>query len=731
MGVKTKITNKGIKEVPLSDSRLLVEVPFHLSSSGFFNNNNLTGVGTINGIDITTITGSAIPANVLLVAKAGGQYTTINSALSASSPGQVVLVYPGTYSESFSIPSNVKVSGFPTSRDVIVAGGSASGSRVVFSSGGGVLADCVVVGPTEGTDPAVDAESVITGIANLANVVFSGTYSSGSAIKGTGGGELLLANIFHNGGRYENFIEQINGNSFFDNILLNQGSCTSAIKISGSNAFCVAKQVSFVEQYSSAENGIELGTSATLQLNLFSSLEVSNPVNNAIFISGEAIELDIMSSHLHANSLGFFVDSSLNGSGTNVYLNGVDLKLEEFDAPLDWIMNATLAGTRLDTGVQNDRKYNIFTELSVGVPGKGSESSFGRGDSSVLGMVFISSSSAGGFIDRTSDLQNRTSGTANLFDQVSSGSVTYIGTSGSFVRKFHNIKLDINSVGVTGSGQLSFEYLSGNTGGNIWKNVNFMASDASFPYTQRDIRIFDNDNAKQIRFDIDEFDNWVTGTVGNSTGYFLRAKVSSSITTSPSLSRVKIGEHRTEINSDGFEEFFGRAEVQKLIPGINLGAVVDLVGATPANGPIDISSNINLRAFDNRFNSNATDGFGQLLTLPYGVDTSRKLTLRVGFYGTSDTAGAAQFQFSHTTQISDGFNINNGSNTEVTTIKNVSIGSNRSNLLQVVDFDFRLPRQDDKTLFAYSLKRNGSAGGDTYGGNIIIAFIECYGYFWN
>ena len=53
----------------------------------------------------------ASPAGQITVATVGADFTTITAGLAAASAGDAVLVYPGTYAESVTIPANVMLRG--------------------------------------------------------------------------------------------------------------------------------------------------------------------------------------------------------------------------------------------------------------------------------------------------------------------------------------------------------------------------------------------------------------------------------------------------------------------------------------------------------------------------------------------------------------------------------------------------------------------------------------------
>lgn len=94
--------------------------------------NALTGVESGSG-------GAAAPApaagTTLRYPTAGGvsSYGTITAALAAASSGDVCLVGPGTYAESFTIPDGVRVIGYPLAQQVIISGSDTTSTRVTIS----------------------------------------------------------------------------------------------------------------------------------------------------------------------------------------------------------------------------------------------------------------------------------------------------------------------------------------------------------------------------------------------------------------------------------------------------------------------------------------------------------------------------------------------------------------------------------------------------------------------
>lgn len=57
--------------------------------------------------------------NTIVVAKSGGDYTTITAAIAAAANGDIILICPGTYSESFTIAADVSLFGFGQEQTVV------------------------------------------------------------------------------------------------------------------------------------------------------------------------------------------------------------------------------------------------------------------------------------------------------------------------------------------------------------------------------------------------------------------------------------------------------------------------------------------------------------------------------------------------------------------------------------------------------------------------------------
>jgi microcystin-dependent protein len=109
-----------------------------LASQGAFGNNAPAGSADIKLVGNTiysSISGNApvalalVPAHTLTVSATGADYTTVQAAINAASAGDLIRVFPGTYTEQVTVNKAVTLSG--TSRELCIITGSLTGGSIV------------------------------------------------------------------------------------------------------------------------------------------------------------------------------------------------------------------------------------------------------------------------------------------------------------------------------------------------------------------------------------------------------------------------------------------------------------------------------------------------------------------------------------------------------------------------------------------------------------------------
>lgn len=256
-------------------------------------------------------------------------YATITAALSAAISGDSILIGPGTYNENITIPDGVRVIGTTPAQDIIIAGADTTSSRVTIL-GTGTLRECTVIGPSSGSNPAIDVTAASA--ANLIviyTVVLVGGGGSGNAITvGASGALCLMYSCFHNGGAFGgNWLETTGTDIFIANGFANAGSVGGAYwyangsaKLNFSNNWTMR---SFV---SSAGSAVHLGANSSLTGKF--SLEQPSNATTGLWIDGDGVTLELLGCDFKAATNDFRVSSGLTGAGTTIFMQSCNFRQE-------------------------------------------------------------------------------------------------------------------------------------------------------------------------------------------------------------------------------------------------------------------------------------------------------------------------------------------------------------------------------------------------------------------
>ncbi len=319
-----------------------------------------------------------------------------------------------------------------------------------------------------------------------------------------------------------------------------------------------------------------------------------------------------------------------NGSGSLEFRSSsLDLGLCDVN---DW---SKITGAIYNTE-QGETKFDIIEELSVGKPGAGRESSFGEGDSTSIQMLaYTYDDGLTSYTDITDEAKSK-EGSTFAFPGLDTNDALYISITSKLEDdsdwvKFLNIKVNVTTA--LSGGEIVAEYWDGSS----WTEFNHMSTISGGKYLSYAKAIFERTGNEQIRFDKDIISDWTKNDpVSYGTDlYWIRFRVSSALSTAPEFESIKIGTNRTEVNEDGFLEFFGAARPTEYIsfeagdfhPASN----------SPGNQDIYLSDNLDAGRIENSFASGVTDRSTLVVPLPQYIDTSCKIKCNAAFM--SDTAG--------------------------------------------------------------------------------------------
>lgn len=284
-----------------------------------------------------------------------------------------------------------------------------------------------------------------------------------------------------------------------------------------------------------------------------------------------------------------------------------------------------------------DEATVFYSEVAVGRPEDGKEAIFGEGDSYTRGMLFYSyNASTTNYTNRTSDVITPDDGNTATFDGTAIDNALYLTTTltnrnGSNI-KYLGAKDKISTAGVGGS--YIFEYWNGGS----WVEMKRMVVTSSSNYLMTE-SIFDNIGQYQVRYDDSVDSSWVPNDpMGLGENYYwVRVRITSSPSVLPVFDQIKIHSNRSEINEDGYLEYFGKARPISQLPVIY--GSFQAAANSPSNQDIYLSDNLDVGMVENDFVNSATDRTAMAFNIPLDLDTSCPVRFRISYFGTA--AGTA------------------------------------------------------------------------------------------
>ncbi len=356
------------------------------------------------------------------------------------------------------------------------------------------------------------------------------------------------------------------------------------------------------------------------------------------------------------NTKALVIEASGSGTALDVFNFNIknsityDLEVKSSDGTF------TGAGNRIDTTkmslnsgsainsahmslVTGDEAFEVLGELHVGTPEFPAESVFGEGDSYTRGMlIYTFDTGTLTYKDVTVSGSTTGDGLAVQFPSESIDNMIYLASTLQDVndyKKYFGQKMTVTQAYLSGSGGFVLgEYYT--TGG--WKKYNRMITQAvgeflPLPNTQQG-----QTGSFQYRSDWRMNQDWIKNdAVGYGTNlYWTRWRIISPISRSNDIDQIKLHSNRSEINEDGWLEYFGRARPFGTLPW---DAGLLLPGAaSPVSQDVYLSDTLDVGRLNNQFANNATDRIGLNAYLPDDLDTSCPIQLQWSIIGSTTEA---------------------------------------------------------------------------------------------
>jgi hypothetical protein len=563
----------------------------------------------------------ASKGNTITVAESGGDYTSIATAVGAASAGDVIKVFPGTYTESAMTLTNIIVSGVDRAKVTVVA--SDVNNPLFTLAGGANVSDMTLSGVTN--DACVyDVSGLST---NTCHDLTLKTSQEGIFAAGTG--TILKCHRI--------YIES---------------TITRGI-------YCTASGVGAViadKIYSDATTSIQanLGKIQVMDLVSFSGTNIIYANGGRVDFHG--VSVDDATNVLRADTAtgkieGFGLD--IRGTTTfDILQENASAEISLFSSQMSSqkISATDISKILIDFNdtIPGDKGLTLMKELHVGTPEIGYESVFGQGDSYTRGMLVYTEDTSNVFVDESADAASA-SGSTFTFTGTAINNRIYVASTlydGSDYLQTPGIKVNVTTAAVPGSGAIVAEYWNG----SAWTEFNHMSTQANSQYLPYAKDVFERTGSEQIRFDPGILTDWtvndpISPAIGTNYYWIRFTIITASITTAPVFEQFKLHTNRSEINYDGWHEYFGSARPIKVLPWdyIHLKATADtpldqnLYALNKANDYEDLD----IGGIDNSYANTALDRTGMTMYAPYDMDTSGALKLMVSFTST----GTGDFVF--------------------------------------------------------------------------------------
>ena len=341
---------------------------------------------------------------------------------------------------------------------------------------------------------------------------------------------------------------------------------------------------------------------------------------------------------------GIAITVGANGTDSDISANGVTiLNSSVYDVNITCAdaKNVTLTGMRIRRDLINDPNGvgpNIsgFSEqtddtgqillgkLLVGSVGEPTSSQFGEGGSYNQNIVYYHNDNleAGTWTDMN-EVKTTNPSNTDIFVSSSAGNCFYIGGG----TKFAGFNLRVSQLMDIGGGGIVYEYWNGTE----WAELCIMVTWGSEPYYTLAQNLFRSDLAlpgsgnRKFYVRFGKMPNWATKTMNALEKYWVRLRLTGTITTRPHVDRMKIQAHSQKINDSGATEYFGNARpIVRLDWDINTAKPAN---SSPGNADVYISDNLNVGRTENVFANNTVDRLGLNRYVPADMDTSIPLAL--------------------------------------------------------------------------------------------------------
>jgi len=546
----------------------------------------LSTVDTGNTLWVDAVFGNDVTA---LVDRQDLPWVTILSALAAATSGDVVMVRPGTYTESaLTVPSGVALISTGDWQETTILGSAATNTRVTLSASS-IINGFTVEIPTNAGAYGVEFAAA-AGVASANYVAFVGQAgAAGGGLGNTGTGKTISSEIRYTSGDADTVVEATAGILAMESLHVpgSAGAINAAIRISGGARGQIVHANSGAP---SVVSGIQVldGIFIGIGVNVFNC-------TNALRISANTADVRITSGLLEGATNNLLVDPGLTGAGG---VTRIQCQMDpKFDIPSSWIDSdhAWTFFTAEDAAL--DASFQLWgAGLAVGHPERGSGTSSGEGvPYSQVNTVLTTDATAGpasngaGFVDISVAAESK-SGSTFAFQGAAAGhSILFCtnredGTGDKLI--FWGGELDQVAAAVLGGGSFIWEI---QTAVNTWTEYSVMASATDEQYVYANDLFLRAATTETIRVGIDSDTTWPETTINGTLGHWMRFRIESTVTTAPTFERLRLLPSYAHFNKRGQLATSGLAQWRSQLFGVG-NVWGEVAGGGAADGTITVGS---------------------------------------------------------------------------------------------------------------------------------------------